>query len=212
MALPAVGDLLADHQEFHSTLQLDHFITIRSGGTLYGCYKQSLRELHSRLHSLRQRYIERRKLELKLEKADDIKALEIRWRIDSINRETPDAEREFIRFYGQAAAIREALAADGIRFPLDAEARDHLDRQMWAHRIRCMAAVEFIAQGRLSAGTIEVLQALPSDMRKSLAADILKPERHEALIDWYMHYEISIPAPAKIDTESCRKLIECSVS
>ena len=50
-----IDDLLLDHQEFHSDLQMDSFITLRAGGTLYGCYKQALRELSTRKIAVIQR-------------------------------------------------------------------------------------------------------------------------------------------------------------
>src|SRR5579863_2272034 len=65
-----LSDLLTDHQEFHSDLQMDSFITARSGGTLYGCYKQALRELATRVRALRERYFGRRLLLLEIEEHD----------------------------------------------------------------------------------------------------------------------------------------------
>src|SRR5438445_2833578 len=62
-----ISELLADHQEFHSDLQMDAFITLRSGGTLYGCYKQALRELATRVRALRERYRLRALLDVDLD-------------------------------------------------------------------------------------------------------------------------------------------------
>ena len=54
METVSLDDLFADHQGSHSNFQMDNFITIRSGGTAYGQYKQSLRELHKRWRGLKE--------------------------------------------------------------------------------------------------------------------------------------------------------------
>jgi hypothetical protein len=214
--------LLADHQEFHSDLQMDSFITLRSGGTLYGCYKQALRELDARATALLQRYEARRLLEIDVEELassepvdpwqserDAVRLVTRRAMLVKCDRVIEDTEREFWRFYCQAIAIRGALAEQGVCFPLDASTRDELDREMWQHRLKCMAAVELMKDGRLSTTTIEFLQALPAEMRRQLASIIFDPNRHQELIEWYMKFDANVPAPSKLDFSDIRRLIEC---
>ncbi|HLJ10990.1 MAG TPA: hypothetical protein VKU82_07370 [Planctomycetaceae bacterium] len=217
----ALNLLLADHQEFHSDLQMDAFITLRSGGTLYGCYKQALRELHRRTQGLRDLYSRSALAEIDADeltaeapcqferRRNRIKAAEKRLALQEFQRAVFDTEREFLRFYGQAVAIREALAAQGIAFPLDAETRDRLDREMWEHKIKCMAAVDFIAHGRLNVNTVELLQALPAQIRRRVAEHVLDASRHAELIDWFLSYEPDMPAPAKINAGDLPRLIGC---
>jgi hypothetical protein len=69
-----LSELFADHQEFHSDLQMDSFITLRSGGTKYGCYKQALRELTTRKLALIQRYADRDRLALEIEELQGARA------------------------------------------------------------------------------------------------------------------------------------------
>lgn len=57
-----VDDLLADHHYLHWSTQLDHFITVRAGGTPYGMYKQALRELDKRERGLNGMYADRDRL------------------------------------------------------------------------------------------------------------------------------------------------------
>ena len=59
-----ISELLVDHQEFHSDLQMESFITLRAGGTLYGCYKQALRELSTRKIAAIQRVTQMRLADL----------------------------------------------------------------------------------------------------------------------------------------------------
>ncbi|MCY2966046.1 MAG: hypothetical protein NT069_20850, partial [Planctomycetota bacterium] len=55
-----IHELLVDHQPYHSNFQMDYLITRRHGGTLFACYKQSLRELERRFRALQQVCRERR--------------------------------------------------------------------------------------------------------------------------------------------------------
>jgi hypothetical protein len=220
----ALSDLLADHQEFHSDLQMTSFITIRSGGTLYGCYKQALRELSTRKSALIQRYTHRELLLIEIEELESqcanatqirrnkVHATEKQLTVDECRRVIADTEREFMHFYEQALAIRDALRAAGVSFPLDAATRNRLDSEMWEHQLKCMAAVEFMTCSRLGANTVGLLQSCPVEMRQRIAEKILRAERQSELIDWYLTYEIPIPAPLRLKATDVRKLIECSGS
>jgi len=61
-----LSELLKDHQMFHSKFQQDHLITKRAGGTLYGQYKQSLRELYKRVRGLASDWYQMEKLKNKI--------------------------------------------------------------------------------------------------------------------------------------------------
>jgi hypothetical protein len=214
----SLADLMADHQEFHSDLQMDSFITLRSGGTLYGCYKQALRELATRIHALRERYfgIELVNVEIIEHDAagssrDKILARQKRMTLSAAESVLCDTEREFLRFYGQAAAIRESLEMQGVRFPLSPEARDHLDREMWVHQLKCRAAVEGFSQGRPAAVTLELIQALPPDMRRSVCEEVFGPDAPQRLMEWFLTYDCQVPPPKNIEYSDAKRLIGCSV-
>lgn len=219
----SLSDLFADHQEFHSDLQMDSFITLRSGGTLYGCFKQSLRELTTRKLALIQRYASRDRLSLDIQelqtdasrtcadatsRRNAIDLWEKSLMLVECDRVIDDTEREFIRFYQQAASIREALAAQGVAFPLDSETRDRLDCEMWEHQLKCMAAIDFLTCDRLQKNTAELLSSMPPAMRKRVAETF---DDRAALLDWYFSQEPPMPA-ARIEThDDVRKLIGCSI-
>ena len=63
-------DLLQDHQLFHSQFQQDYFITLKAGGTLYGQYKQALRELYKRFRGLRETICDKRIAEIKIRRLE----------------------------------------------------------------------------------------------------------------------------------------------
>jgi len=216
-----LSDLLADHREFHSNLQMDAFITFRSGGTLYGCYKQALRELNTRSSALRSRYTQWALTQIDTDewrvktkdnftnRRNQIKLAEARVALDECRRVIADTEREFLRFYGQCLSIREALAAQGVTFPLDSATRDRLDREMWEHQLKARAATELMAQGRLANTTIELIQCCPRELKQRIE-DWLSPSRQTALLDWFMSYEPEMPPPVLIEGHDVRKLIGCS--
>lgn len=214
-----LNDLLADHQFFHSNLQMDSFITIRAGGTLYGCYKQALRELQTRVTALRGHRAARAILEIEIEehdagesRRDRIHATTKRAALGECDRVMNDTLREFARFYGQADALRTALERTGVKFPLNDETRDRLDREMWVHQIKCRAAVEYLCANRLQNSTIELFQALPGTMRQRLANEIFGEGNQRGLIDWYMTYEPDVPRPTEISDQTVRGLVGCSES
>jgi hypothetical protein len=221
IARMTINELLADHQEFHSDLQMDSFITLRSGGTLYGCYKQALRELQTRKVAVIQRVTQMRLADVEARRRAITTGNEMADERNRIRNEElaafrpmneqilNDTLRECAYFYGQALAIREALEAEGVRFPLDARTRDRLDREMWEHNLKGRCAVELMSQGRLNGTTIELIQSCPQEIRGRIG-DCLSPERHSALIDWFMTCDSPAPPPKVIEVSEVRKLIECS--
>ncbi len=212
-----IQELLADHQEFHSDLQMDSFITIRSGGTAYGCYRQSLRELTTRVTALRERYYGLELLELEIrehEKSggerDKILARQKRSVLPQAAAVLADTEREFVYFYAQAAGYRALLERDGVRFPLDTETRDKLDREMWVHQLKCRAAVEGFSQGRPASVTVELIQSLPQEMRRTICEEVFAPGAPDKLLDWFLTFEAPEPARISLPEIEPRKLIGCS--
>ena len=65
-----LSELLKDHQMFHSEFQQDNLITKRAGGTLYGQYKQSLRELYKRTRGLREDWYQLEKTKNKIKQLE----------------------------------------------------------------------------------------------------------------------------------------------
>jgi hypothetical protein len=219
-----LSELLADHQDFHSDLQMDSFITLRSGGTLYGCYRQALRELDTRTTALIQRYESRKLLHIDIRELetdrvdpweserDTVRLAGKRMILDRCDAVIADTEREFLRFYRQAISIRAALESQGVSFPLDGETRDRLDREMWEHQIKCMATIDFMSAGRLQQNTIAMLQSCPPEMRRRLADAVLNRDAQCALVEWYLTYEPEMPPPAVIEEADVRRLIGCESS
>lgn len=207
----SIRQLIADHRPFHCEFQIDALIIARAGGTAFGAYLQSVRELWKRLRGLIDAYLQEVAIGFELERLtrvcdestvnDDLRRIQQAAALEEIRLTRADTEREFLRFYGQAAALKEHLGE------LTPERRRQLDEDLWEHRLKCHAAVDFLSQGRLSAGTVEFLQACPIAMRRRVAALVLNPERHSELVDWYLNYDPELPAPLEIDRRELPRLL-----
>ena len=208
--------ILADNEHFHSTWQIDTAITAKSGGTLYGCYRQACRETHKRWRGLRDGYYQRRIAELDLADLERLEPTERRQldiqrqRLELIEGEQVlmDSEREFLRFAGQALACRRALGLSDEQ-TMPREMRERLDADFWEYQLRCLAAVDFITTGRLSRNVVELLVSVSGEMRQRLRAAILDTDAHDKLVGWYLSHEPEMPPPLAL-TMPARELIECA--
>lgn len=132
--------LLADNQSAHSDLQIDRFIILANGITEYGCYKQTLRELHTRFHAMLGYWLE---LEtLKCDEADigdpegdrrkQLSLAKVRLHRISLEESFAESRREFLRFLGHAQYLKSKVGE------LTPERRAEFEREFWLENIRHM--------------------------------------------------------------------------
>lgn len=181
-----VQALLIDHQKYHSEFQMDRFITVKSGGTTYGMYRQALRELARRFRNLKNQYIEQSRLVVdikeirhQIEKGRndesrplnrfDKERLELdlaskTMDLEEAQRGTADLTREFLHFKAQAEALHDALG------PINAANRPGLDRAMWKHKMKQRIALDLWANGRLTSNVLDNIVAMPEDDMHELLA------------------------------------------
>lgn len=192
-------DLLQDHRLYHSEFQQDYFITTRSGGTLYGQYKQALRELYKRFRGLKGLYHERDMAQVDIDELKSgflnkkysgfeyrRKTLELNKKeLDMIEMEknVEDTEREFKRFYQQCVSLKKTLEEK--HGELTEELRNQLDKEMWIHKLKEICAVDFISTGRLKNTTVELINSIPVEDRKELLQLVNNNSGHTELIEWY---------------------------
>jgi hypothetical protein len=194
-------ELFKDHQLYHSEFQQDYLITVRSGGTQYGMYKQALRELYKRYRGLKQLYGEKELLQVDIDelavstsdnvfeqRRNDIKHAQKIMAMEEMDKNIADTEREFKRFYQQACTLKAQIGE------LTEEKRNQLDREMWEFKLKEMAAVDWTTTGRLSNNTVEFLMSLPDNMRKPMLNTI---KDVPTLIDWYETRQADILLPEK---------------
>jgi hypothetical protein len=182
--------LLQDHEMFHSEFQIHNFIVCRTGGTIYGAYKQAIRELWHRLFAI---VVEFNKLPAisssdprhVVEDCAEVSASILRW-----SESAPairDTLRESVILYFLAKSLRQKLGE------LDCELKQKYEEELWVHRVRCAIAVEFLSIGHISGSTVEMIHALPIVLRKPIVEVLLNPTAHESLINWYLSYSLELP-------------------
>lgn len=215
--------LLQDHQTGMSDFQDDYFVTARAGGTLYGQYKQALRETYRRFRSLRDLIygehgsklldIEIEELQEEYDEAEgrskDKLEIKLKHKImmkEESNRAIKDTYREFMRFYQQACLLKEKVGE------LTPERRRELELDMWIYKAKETAAWDMFQAGKPTQRTIEFISALPKKVRPEIS-DLVY--RHpQKVIDEYLNRddiyildfeEIELP---KIDMNKIEKLLD----
>ena len=191
-------ELLNDHQIYHSDFQMDNFITIRSGETQYGQYKQALRELFKRYRGLKELYVARELLQVDIDELEfeEIPSLKYNHRRNMINltkhrmdmedleRNIEHTEREFKRFYAQVNALKKEIGE------LTPEKQNKLDQEMWIHKLKSMVAIDYITKGRIGENALAFMRSIPKEIRKPLLAEI---KNHDKLIKWYENFDTPLP-------------------
>lgn len=162
----------------HSSFQMDFFITGKNGITLYGQYKQSLRELRTRenariglecrhetndidleecrmnLETEKNRF-ERRRLEVKIKRYPNAQ--------EGISQDIKENEREYRRFYNQAEQLKEKLGT------IDEEQRNAYEVDYWVQRLSRDAHFEKLeAASRISRSTLSNMHSLPKAIREHI--------------------------------------------
>jgi hypothetical protein len=189
--------LLKDHQLYHSSFQMDNFITVRAGETQYGQYKQTLRELFKRYRGLKELYVGRGLLQVDIDEREynftktkfDTRRKKINLAkhymdMEDLERNILDTEREFKRFYAQADALKAQIGE------LTPEKRDKLDQEMWTHKLKTMVAVDYITKGRIGENALTFIRSIPKEIRKPLLAEI---KDQKALLIWFDDFDIPLP-------------------
>lgn len=189
-------DLLEYHVGSHTEFQQDHFITGRASRTVYGQFKQALRELYKRVRgntdfgytveSLEIDVMElaarvtvrkhpnsydlmRDELTLKKKKRD----------LEQAKLSLLDNKRELVRFWQQACILLEKLEMD---MPLTPDRLRDLDESMWVERAKELMALDFMVHNRISKGTLELIMCMPKYQRMNL---IKLTKDLPALFQWY---------------------------
>ncbi|MFN9372813.1 MAG: hypothetical protein ACK6D3_13105 [Planctomycetaceae bacterium] len=187
--------LLDDHELFHSEFQIRNLIVARNGGTFYGAYKQAIRELWNRLSGIGSELallgvMKKQTSKNGNNKNDCTSAHQLAILFESIPT-LKDTIREIAILYNLASWLKTRLG------DLNHQSKQLLESELWIYRVKCAVAVDFLSIGRLSQPTIELLHALPIELRQSILDILMCPESQEFLIQWYLTDYLNLPT---IDT------------
>ena len=166
--------LLDDHILYMSEFQHDYLVTGRSGGTLYGQYKQSLRELYSRIHSLRELYCDHELIKIDIEETEhdlstleegferrrkDIEHKRQNMRMEGLERNIAETERETTSFYNQAIKLKRLVGE------ITPEIRNQHEKELWEFTCKRDAATDMMANGRISKNHLEFAMSFDGEER-----------------------------------------------
>lgn len=198
-----LNELFKDHNLYHSEFQQDYLITYKAGGTVYGMYKQSLRELYKRYRGLKGIHFDKKEIEIDIEELnqslskcrssrDPIKnkraRLELekkRLQLKEIEKNKECTEKEFKRFLEQAITLKSQIGK------LTKEKLERYELELWEYRLKSQMALDYISQSRLSKQTLEMLYSYPIDLRRKLISYNNK-EKIQELITWYENKEMNV--------------------
>jgi hypothetical protein len=222
--------LLLYHNSSQTDFQLDRFVTIRSGGTPYGCFFQALREMFKRFRGIRADYLARRKLHVRLKRyqqlaaGTDYRAELAAIRIDETlealeytEKQIRTDEREFLRTYSQAASLFMHLGFD--REAPNPKRLEQLERERWEHHALCAVAQAHI-NGQAPGNIISIIQSMPCAMR----ADVLRrcfgnenstsrrASQLDRLANWYLNYVPELPEPLVLSESESQEVLRCCAS
>lgn len=185
-----IKQFLDDHYTGHSQFQDDYLITVRAGSTIYGQYKQALREWYGRYHGLRDALCNKEKHDIEIEQLEynigrmegfekrlaEVELKRKRIQTEEMDRSIADTKREFVRFYQQCKYLKGKVGE------LTEEARNKYEDEMWSENILQMAAVDMATTGVLQRNTIDFLSAMPPRVKEPLLERI----KSKTLIDDYI--------------------------
>lgn len=225
--------LLSKYLVYHTNHQIDNFIIAKSGGTAFGMWKQSMRELNSRQCALEAAYTERHELLIRIDELEwcanegktpkgkgatqfDIRRYRVQKEralmdMKHLDSTIKDREREFKRFFIHAFSWKRAteeqiyaLRKNGDRDEITSKEMDMLEQEFWEHQIKCMAAIDYEQGKPPGENVISLLHNSPLEMRTRLGKEIYSNPKN--LIKWYREYEVkSCPLmDAPVDLESLK--------
>lgn len=189
-------DLLQYHIGSHTEFQQDYFITGRASRTIYGQFKQALRELYKRVRGNTDFGYTLESLEIDVMELatwvvakkqqssydlmrDELELKKKKMQLEQAKRGLEENKRELVRFWQQACVLMEKLEKDG---PLTEDRLRDLDEDMWRARAKELMAVDFMVNNRITKPTLDLIMSMPTYQRKLLIA---MTKDVPGLIAWY---------------------------
>ena len=173
--LLTASELLVDHQPFHSEFQLRWMVVARNGGTVFGCYKQVLREIEARLLALN---------DCQTETSSRSNSTTPGTVENCIAEITRKRSVDFIRELAILCDLGSKLKAQiGV---LSNKRRACLEMELWSHRAKSLAALDLLAQGQVGRETLEFICAFPAPQKQELLNMALDPANHSQLIEVFL--------------------------
>lgn len=204
--LSDLHELLGLHERGHDSIQVDSFITAKTGVDAWGMFKQALREMHSRYYTLLTQALDVREKRVELDgesrahdgplnELDRIKLARMYVELSSREDQFTRTLREFERFLGQARHLRK-LFPDAIT----AAVRDELDLAHWVNHLKFEAGESLLNSRMIGGRVFRLAITLPEDQREELMGALSKPDE---IVKWFKAHRptdaLTGYEPAKLD-------------
>ncbi len=195
-----VGSFVEDDQRGMTSFQLENFVAGRTGGTVYGQYKQVCREIAKRWRAWQEANEKWALLRIDINELEEsegrlhdkeFEAMRAKIHIAQKNRqyfelgtlkETLEREVDVLMAFGHELKQRLGKLTD--------ERRSQLEQDLWVFRTRKQAYLDVNAMGRISRQTADMALSLPLDLRNKLLEDLRKP------VSEIMTWSFDAPIPA----------------
>lgn len=224
-------ELLALHRTGQSDFQNEYFVTIRAGGTPYGCFVQALRELWKRFRGLRDDLANQELLRIDIAELAQrprdgsfdaqraaVAETQKRRALIECEKQIENDRASFLQFYSQAAALYVHLGFD--REPPTPERLQTLEAERWEHNILCGIAADYMVGMPPQKNACALIQCCPPAMRQRILRRAFGPNFNDqdarlrytqTLVDWFLNYTPDIPVPMTLTEAESRRLVEsCS--
>jgi len=157
----SISNLEQDYDLYHSTFQINNFITTKDNFNLYGCYKQSLRETMKRVGIYRDALCNDKILDIDIRKIErsislcnndlDRETLEVelirkKLKVSESQKNLSEIERELSQFYKQACILKSRL--EKIHGSLTKEKREMLEQGFWEDKYKYQLALDMSMYGK----------------------------------------------------------------
>lgn len=161
-----IEQLLEDWNPKHTEFQCDHFITEKNGITIWGMYRQALREFCSRLNTVRDAIADIALLDLDIEelrekngRRSEIELWRETNRSQLLKKKLRRSLDELKRFFVQAKTLRRQLSN-----PND----PRHEEEFWFYKIRLEAGYRALSGQRIGSDLYQSAKALPKKIADHL--------------------------------------------
>ena len=205
-------ELLKDHQLYMSEFQHETFVVTNNGGsTLYGQYKQALRELYKRTRGVREAVCDNKKLAIEIKilerdinnEADELEAELLRIELvrkqaqqEESQRILKDTKREWESFYQQAIYLKGLIEEQ--YGELTNEVKRKLELERWHCLVKENVAMDYVTTGRISRSSYEMINSMPKDLKMTM---LQEAQQQSELIEWFENRDNFI-----LDTEAIAQI------
>lgn len=188
-----ISELEDDYQIYHSNFQINNFITLGEDFNMWGCYKQSLRELMKRIGVYRESYCNDKILDIKIRQIEhklltetdefeiellNVDLLRKKLKVSESKKNLDEIVRELTQFWKHSQILKTRL--ESVNGKLTKEIKEGLETTYWKDKYKQQLAFDMLKDGKPTES-----QNLLSNFNIDVKIDLLKECPPETAIEQY---------------------------